>query len=113
MTALPPRAAIALAVRLLGERGYRVRGRNERGDSLYLAPDGSALRLRLSNHARNARQRRKHAEVLASLVIDRPRSAAQVETLVETAIRDFSAARARVDAGAPAYGSVPAPRFRG
>lgn len=91
MRALAPREAIALAVALLEARGFTVTDRNERGDSLYLAPDGSSYRLRVSNHARRPRQRRNHAEVLAGLVIDGPRSEPQVMRLVEAAVRDFTA----------------------
>lgn len=90
MSSLPPREAVALAVARLQARGFVVVARNERGDSLYLALAGHRFRLRVSNHARRPRQRRTHAEVLASLVIDGPRSEEQVERLVEAVVRDFT-----------------------
>lgn len=89
MSSLPPREAVALAVARLQARGFVVVARNESGDSLYLAA-GRRFRLRVSNHARRPRQRRTHAEVLASLVIDGPRSEEQVERLVEAVVRDFT-----------------------
>ena len=83
--------AVALAVRRLEERGFTVTGRNERGDSVYLAsPDGVGV-LRVSNHARTPAQRRKHPEVATSIVIREPKSAAQVEALVAAAIRQILA----------------------
>ncbi|MDP4002490.1 hypothetical protein [Methylobacterium sp. NEAU K] len=89
MTALPPSAALAHAARLLEAEGFAVVARNERGDSLYLAPEGERATLRLSNHARRPRQRRTHPEVATSLVIRESRSAVQIEALVAAAMRTF------------------------
>ena len=97
--ALPPAAAIALAVRLLDGRGFAVGARNDRGDSLYLRPEGSPFLLRVSNHARSPKQRRGHPEVLASLVVRGPRTPSQVAAMVEAAVRDFRAAASRRDSG--------------
>ena len=93
--ALPPLAAIDLAARLLVAEGFVVAARNERGDSLYLRRPESPWHLRLSNHARTAKQRRRRTDILTSLVIDGPRSADQVAALVRGAQRDFAAALAR------------------
>lgn len=95
MRALAPPRALALASRLLAERGFREVARNERGDSLYLAQGDGPERLRLSNHARTPKQRRVHPEVMASLVIRAPRTEAQVAAMVEAALRDFAAGLAR------------------
>ena len=97
--ALPPTAAIALAVQLVAARGFAVTARNDRGDSLYLRPEGSPFVLRVSNHARTPKQRRGHPEVLASLVVRGPRTPAQVAAMVEAAVRDFRAAAMRRDPG--------------
>lgn len=94
MSALPPPAALAHAARLLEGHGFSVVGRNDRGDSLYLRQAGCAWALRLSNHARTAKQRGKRTDVLASLVIRRPRAPDQVAAMVAAAVRDFTAARA-------------------
>lgn len=95
MTGLRPRDAIAFVAGRLEARGFVVVARNERGDSIYLAPEGSRYRLRVSNHARTPKQRRVHAEVLASLVLRAPRSREQLERMIEAALRDFAAALAR------------------
>lgn len=98
MTALPPAAALALAASLLAGHGFRAVARNARGDSLYLQPEGCGFALRLSNHARTAKQRRRRTDVLASLVIAAPRSPRQVTALVDAALRDFAGARGRREA---------------
>ncbi|GJD57111.1 hypothetical protein [Methylobacterium dankookense] len=100
MSTLPPLQALARAAALLAGHGFRVVARNERGDSLYLAQDGSPWRLRLSNHARTPKQRRGHPEVLASLVVRAPRTHAQVAALVEAALRDYAGGLRRVAAQA-------------
>ncbi|MCJ2013770.1 hypothetical protein [Methylobacterium sp. J-076] len=98
---LPPRAALDLAARLLGAEGFAVAARNERGDSLYLHRPGSPWHLRLSNHARTAKQRRRRTDILTSLIIDAPRSADQVAALVRGALRDFEAGLVRRSAPDP------------
>ncbi|MDP4022251.1 hypothetical protein Q8W71_06430 [Methylobacterium sp. NEAU 140] len=95
--ALSPAAAIAYAARLLEARGFAEAARNTRGDSLYLRPPGSPWHLRLSNHPRTMKQRRRRTDVLTSLVIDAPRSTEQVETLVRGAQANFFAALRRRD----------------
>lgn len=92
---LPPLAALDFAARLLVAEGFVVAARNERGDSLYLHRPGSPWHLRLSNHSRTAKQRKRRTDILASLVIGEPRSADQVVALVRGAQRDFEAALAR------------------
>jgi hypothetical protein len=92
---LPPLKALALAARLLEARGFEVVARNERGDSLYLRPADCPWHLRLSNHARTAKQRARRTDILASLVIDGPRSAERIEALVADAVSNFRASLAR------------------
>ncbi|CAM2902102.1 MULTISPECIES: hypothetical protein [Methylobacterium] len=92
MSTLPPSAALALAARLLEAEGFAIVARNERGDSLYLALSKSPWHLRLSNHARTAKQRARRNDILTSLIIDAPRSPDQVHTLVLGALKNFSAA---------------------
>lgn len=92
---LPPLAALGLAARLLEAEGFIVAARNERGDSFYLQRPGCPWHLRLSNHARTAKQRGRRTDILTSLVIDGPRSADRVAALVRGAQRDFEAALAR------------------
>ena len=97
---LPPLAALEHAARLLAEHGFGVVARNERGDSLYLQRAGCAFALRLSNHARTAKQRQRRTDVLASLVVRDARSPEQVAALVASALRDFDLARGRREAQA-------------
>lgn len=92
---LPPSAALGLAARRLEAHGFTVAARNERGDSLYLRPPDCPWHLRLSNHARTAKQRARRTDILTSLVIDGPRSAERIEALVAEAIRNFQASLAR------------------
>jgi hypothetical protein len=88
---LPPRAALARAARLLEASGFREVARGARGDSLYLARPGCPWHLRLSNHARSVKQRRRRTDVLTSLVVDAPRSEDQVAALVRSALGNFDA----------------------
>lgn len=94
---LPPLAALDLAARLLSAEGFVVAARNERGDSFYLQRPGCPWHLRLSNHSRTAKQRKRRTDILTSIVIDGPRSGDQVAALVRGAQRDFAAALARRD----------------
>lgn len=94
---LPPLRALALAARMLEPHGFAIVARNERGDSLYLRRQGCPWHLRLSNHARTAKQRARRSDILASLVIDGPRAPERVATLVRDSVRNFDAALARVD----------------
>lgn len=86
---LKPADALALAVRLLAGHGFAQTARNTRGDSVYLKPEGCAFALRVSNHARTPKQRRNHPDAVTSLVIRQPKTAAQVEELVEASVRNF------------------------
>ena len=92
---LPPSAALVVAARRLEAHGFTVVARNERGDSLYLRSADCPWHLRLSNHARTAKQRAKRTDILTSLVIDGPRSAERIEALVAEAVRNFQASLAR------------------
>lgn len=89
---LGPTAALALAARLFEAEGFTLTARNERGDSFYLQRPGCPWHLRLSNHARTAKQRRRRTDILTSLVISAPRSEAQVAEHVREAVRNFDAA---------------------
>lgn len=102
---LSPLEALELAARMLEAHGFAIVARNERGDSLYLRRPDCAWHLRLSNHARTAKQRARRADILASLVIDGPRSPDQVGKLVREAVRNFEAALARATDQASAAGS--------
>ncbi|MFD0938261.1 hypothetical protein ACFQ12_24130, partial [Methylobacterium trifolii] len=84
--------------RLLAGHGFPEVARNERGDSLYLRPEGCAFCLRLSNHARTARQRQRRSDILASLVVTKPTSTDGIAAMVAAALRDFTLARARREA---------------
>lgn len=89
---LTPANALTLAVATLIARGFTEVARNTRGDSVYLKPDGSAFALRVSNHARTPKQRRNRPETLTSLVVRQSKTVAQVDALVEGALRNFAAA---------------------
>ena len=95
MSALAPSEARALAVRLLSRHGFLPQAENARGDTLYLAHPDEDWLLRVSNHARTAKQRARRRDILTSLVIREPRTPAQVEALVAAALRDFAAERRR------------------
>lgn len=93
MTAsLRPAAALARAVALIEARGFTVAAVNQRGDSVYLVRDGAGGRLRVSNHVRTKRQRLRHPEVAASLVIRASLSEVRLEERVAAVLRDFEAA---------------------
>jgi hypothetical protein len=102
---LSPLEALELAARMLEVHGFAIVARNERGDSLYLRRPDCAWHLRVSNHARTAKQRARRSDILASLVIDGPCSPDQVGKRVRDAVRNFEAAHARVADQASAAGS--------
>ncbi|MEE7504679.1 hypothetical protein MMR14E_16160 [Methylobacterium mesophilicum] len=102
---LPPLAALGLAARMLEADGFAIVARNERGDSLYLRRPGCPWHLRVSNHGRTAKQRARRSDILASLVVDGPRSPDQIGRLVREAVRNFESALARVADQASATGS--------
>jgi hypothetical protein len=102
---LSPLKALELAARMLEAHGFAIVARNERGDSLYLRRPDCAWHLRVSNHARTAKQRARRSDILASLVIVGPCSPDQVGKRVRDAVRNFEAARAQVADQASAAGS--------
>lgn len=87
---LNPAEAAARAIAALTERGFTVVATNTRGDSAYLKQAGCAFALRVSNHARTPKQRKNHPDAITSLVIRHPKTAAQVDVLVEGALRTFA-----------------------
>lgn len=91
---LSPTAALAHAARLLDAEGLSEVGRNARGDTIYLRRSGCPWHLRLSNHARTAKQRQRRTDILTSLVIATPRSPDQIAEAVTAALRNFRAALA-------------------
>lgn len=103
-SALSPAAALAHALRLLEAEGFAEVARNARGDAIYLRPADCPWHLRLSNHARTAKQRARRSDILASLVIAEPRAPDQVADAVRAALRNFSAARTQ-RAAQPSVGS--------
>jgi hypothetical protein len=112
---LPPLAALEYAARLLTAKGFVIATRNERGDAIYLRRPDSPWHLRLSNHARSAKQRRRRTDILTSLVVGTPRSPEQVAVLVRGALRDFEGNLRKRGEGDPSSeaGSIPSPRRRG
>lgn len=102
---LSPLEALELAARMLEARGFAIVARNERGDSLYLRRPDCAWHLRVSNHARTAKQRARRSDILASLVIDGPCSPDQIGKRIREAVRNFEGALARVADQASAAGS--------
>ncbi|CAA2106428.1 hypothetical protein MBUL_03670 [Methylobacterium bullatum] len=93
MSALRPEAALTRAVEALAGHGFAVVARNTRGDSVYLKPEGCSYALRVSNHARTPKQRKNHPDAITSLVIRAATGPAQVDALVETALRNFAGER--------------------
>lgn len=92
---LAPAAALVRALERLAESGFIEVARNTRGDSVYCKREGCDLALRVSNHARTPKQRRNHPDAVTSLLLREPKSAAQVDALVDSALRNFAAERAR------------------
>lgn len=90
MSLLAPTDALTRAVAAIAARGFAVVARNTRGDSVYLKPEGGAFALRVSNHARTPKQRTNHPDAVTSLVIRQPKTTAQVDALVEEALRNFA-----------------------
>ncbi|WP_019903909.1 hypothetical protein [Methylobacterium sp. 77] len=90
MSLLAPKEALARAVAGVAAHGFTVVARNTRGDSVYLKPEGNPFALRVSNHARTPKQRANHPDAVTSLVIRQPKTAAQVDALVEGAVRTFA-----------------------
>ncbi len=91
---MTPAAAIDRARALLLAEGLSEIGRGTRGESFYFGLPGAAGQLRVANHARTPKQRLKHPEVVASLVVTGPLSDAALAQRLAATLRDF---RARAD----------------
>jgi hypothetical protein len=90
-----PAAAIARARALLLDEGFLEIGQGTRGESFYFGLPGAEGQLRVANHARTPKQRLKHPEVLASLVLARPLSETALRERLDATLRDFRARRGR------------------
>ena len=95
MPLLAPPAALARAVAGVTAHGFTVVARNTRGDSVYLKPEACAFALRVSNHARTAKQRKNHPDAITSLVLRDPTSEAALAEAVAVAVRNFAGERAK------------------
>ena len=102
MSALAPDDAINLAVSLLAARAFRITARNERGDSFYLRACEGTAAIRVSNHARTAKQRKNHPDAITSLVLRDPTSEAALAAAVAVALRNFVGERAKREGALPA-----------
>ncbi|KQQ44593.1 hypothetical protein ASF58_20665 [Methylobacterium sp. Leaf125] len=92
---LRPAEALARAVERLAAQGFAVVARNTRGDSVYLKPEACAFALRVSNHARTAKQRKNHPDAITSLVLRDPTSETALAEAVAVAVRNFAGERAK------------------
>ena len=101
---LRPAEALARAVERLAAQGFAVVARNTRGDSVYLKPEACAFALRVSNHARTAKQRKNHPDAITSLVLRDPTSEAALAEAVAVAVRNFAGERAKRERGMGANG---------
>jgi hypothetical protein len=90
-----PAAAIARAHALLVAEGFVDVGQGTRGESFYFGLPGVEGQLRVDNHARTPKQRLKHPEVVASLVVTGPLSEAALAERLAATLRDFRARRGR------------------
>ncbi len=86
---MTPAAALARVRALLLAEGFFEVGRGTRGESFYFGLPGSAGQLRVANHARTPRQRLKHPEVVASLVVAGPLSETALRERLGATLRDF------------------------
>ncbi|UHC16386.1 hypothetical protein LRS73_00050 [Methylobacterium currus] len=86
---MTPAAALARARALLLAEGFVEVGRGTRGESFYFGLPAAAGQLRVANHARTPRQRLKHPEVVASLVVAGPLSEAALRERLGATLRDF------------------------
>jgi hypothetical protein len=91
----PLAAAFDHATRLLVAEGFVAESWNERRDTLYLRRTDSPFFLRVSNHARTPKQRRRRTDILTSLILDRSCSPERIGALVRGAVRDFEANAAK------------------
>ncbi|SEP49988.1 hypothetical protein SAMN04487843_13346 [Methylobacterium sp. ap11] len=92
---MTPAAAIARARALLLDEGFLEIGQGMRGESFYFGLPGAEGQLRVANHARTPKQRLKHPEVLASLVLAGPLSETALRERLDATLRDFRARRGR------------------
>ena len=90
---------------MLEGHGFAVVATNERGDSLYLRRADGPWHLRLSNHARTAKQRARRADILTSLVVEGPYSPTKLRALVGQAVRNFDVALAGKETQTSSEGS--------
>lgn len=88
---MTPAAAIARARALLVAEGFVEVGQGTRGESFYFGLPGTAGQLRVANHGRTPKQRLKHPEVVASLVVGAPLSEAVLRERLTATLRDFRA----------------------
>ncbi|WP_246102129.1 hypothetical protein [Methylobacterium terricola] len=86
---MTPAAAIARARALLVAEGFSEIGQGTRGESFYFGLPGAVGQLRVANHARTPKQRLKHPEVVASLVVSGPLSEAVLQERLTATLRDF------------------------
>ncbi|WP_245442767.1 hypothetical protein [Methylobacterium terrae] len=90
---MTPAAAIDRARALLVAEGFVEVGQGTRGESFYFSLPGAEGQLRVANHPRTPRQRLKHPEVVASLVVAEPLSEAALRGRLSATLRDFRARR--------------------
>lgn len=86
---MTPAAAIDRVRALLLAEGFSEIGQGTRGESFYFGLPGAGGQLRVANHARTPKQRLKHPEVVASLVVTGPLSEAALRERVSATLRDF------------------------
>ncbi|WP_205821011.1 hypothetical protein [Methylobacterium nonmethylotrophicum] len=94
---MTPAAAIAQARALLLAEGFVEVGQGTRGESFYFRLPGTDGQVRVANHARTPRQRLKHPEVAASLVVAGPLSEAALRVRLSATLRDFRARQRLAD----------------
>ncbi|MGX7703783.1 hypothetical protein [Methylobacterium sp. Gmos1] len=94
---MTPAAAIARARALLLADGFVEVGQGTRGESFYFVLPGTDGQLRVANHARTPKQRLKHPEVVASLVVTGPLSDEALRERLGATLRDFQARQGSAD----------------
>ncbi|AWN52672.1 hypothetical protein DK412_14370 [Methylobacterium sp. 17Sr1-1] len=91
MATVTPAAAIDRARALLLAEGFSEIGQGTRGESFYFGLPGAEGQVRVANHARTPKQRLKHPEVVASLVVTGPLSEVTLQERLRATLRDFRA----------------------
>lgn len=86
---MTPAAAIDRARALLLAEGFSEVGQGTRGESFYFGLPGAEGQVRVANHTRTPKQRLKHPEVVASLVVTGPLSEAALRERLSATLRDF------------------------